>query len=522
MSNLGEPGNPISDKDLLRYAACHRSHHLLTSIRIPGTGIAEAVRFFQNKRRKLFNVREKGVGMLFETGRRAGPQADHIEEMTPEELKEYIPFESGEKFGGWLRGTWLMKSIERKKKKRGEDDLDDEEEEGRRRFKPNPVYWKFAAEPFTLADKIAMAGTNYYNLLIKHGAPIMGLVDRERTFVFNDRHMKANFPEIRVPNKARARTSWSQKPELEGDYKIFVDHPSMFSFSGELIGKDRAGPGTSAIITLRLYGLSELIKQYPVTYLPKLYAPAGYWDYVESTKDKILKNLYFRHINLMTGEEEIATRTDSDLMELEEFVENHVSNVLAENYKPNKDSCSSCMYNTLGKDGSPVCHYRSKKHSPTVPIYYFDPKAFSIHRKDGEHNIVLNGMVETLNEARYGDKIQSSSVRHKVGKLRLDLEEEIASIKAMTHYSSEVYGITGKDKETFETRTLQEMDSLLKNLANSKGKTVIGRVDFKDFNHAGKTKVKDLLTELGYAGPEDGVLTKFYGKTQYPDSEFFT
>lgn len=507
MSNIGDLGNPISDKDLLKYASCHRSHYMKISHRIPGTGIAEAVLFFRNKRRELFDVRQKGVGELFENGRRAGPQASHIEEMTTEELAKYIPFESGDSFGGHLKGIWFSKVLEKK------------EDDRKRFYRPNDIYWKFASEPFRLAAQLEIAGKNYYNFIMSHGVPIMGLIDKERTFRFGDIHMKANFPEIRVPNKAKGVTKWSGKSEMDGkDYMIFLDHPSMFSFSGEMIGKDRAESGSSAIITLRLYALSELIKNHPTTYLPKLHAPESYWEYVESTKDAILKNLYFRHINLLTGEMETLTRTDADLSGLERFIKDHILNVSSENFKPNKDSCPSCMYNTLGIDGSPVCHYRNKSHSPTVPRYYFNPKSFKIYRSEGKNSITLNGIVEKSDMI---EKIQTEpiTVKHKVGNMKISLEDHSDSVIAKAHYSSEVFGInsSNKKKGTFEMRMLSEMDSVMKELAFVKRKPVIGSIEFRYLDFAGKTKSKEKLNELGYSDSGNGTFTKRYSEGIYDE-----
>lgn len=163
---LDESKEIISDKDLVLYSACPQAYYLNRmegKSKIPTTGAAAAVLFFLAKRKNLFDVRDKKVGVLFEGQRRAGPLLKHIEQMSREELMKYMPSSSAEAFGGTLAGTW-SRIIDRNF------------------FHGDPIYWNYANKSWELGTDLKKAGENYFNFILDEGAPVMGLVDKERTF----------------------------------------------------------------------------------------------------------------------------------------------------------------------------------------------------------------------------------------------------------------------------------------------------------------------------------------------------
>ena len=395
----------ISDSDLILYSICPYSYYLYRlegKTKIPTTANAAQALFFSNKRKGLFEVRDKNIGILFEGQRRAGPNLKYIEDMGREELEEYMPFVSAEAFGGSLKGGWLLIAK-------------------RNIFHENYVYWDYNNQHWAIAANLKNAGINYYNFILEHSVPIMGLVDKERTFKFEGQFFKVKIPEIRVVNC------------FEGQ-QIFLDDPSIFDFKGEAIQGARTDINNSAIITLKLYGLSRLIKKYPVTYLPKLRIPVRLWDSIEHEDKLILQNLVFRHINFITDEEATTKRTDTDLDKLRELIKLYNRGIAAEQFDPNPAACPSCRYNILGINGKPVCEYKSNRTSPSVPRYYFDKENFRIEEKQEGNEIYIIGVVDKHNALLPSHGLENLIASHEVGRLRLTITEKDTNLEVLSRY----------------------------------------------------------------------------------------
>ncbi|MCK4588870.1 MAG: hypothetical protein KAT77_00370 [Nanoarchaeota archaeon] len=493
MQDRVEEKDIIAGNDLISYSVCPYSFYLQRlegKSKIPTTGVAAAVLFFLSKRKNIFDVKDKKVGVLFEGQRRAGPLLKHIEQMTSEELLEFMPFSSAEAFGGSLKGTWSMI-------------LD------RNFYHGNPIYWNFSNESWKIGNDLSKAGKNYCEFVLNEGAPVMGLVDKERTFMFEGVHFRVKIPEIRVKNGKRSGGA----PE---EYRVMVDHPTLFDFKGELCEKKRLTLEESAAVTLRLYGLSRLLRKYQETYLPKLDAPLWFWDYMDRSDFKILPNLVYRHISLIKDEIEMTTRRDVNLDPLRILIERHIKGVAEEKFDPNVKSCHSCKYSLLGIDGKPVCDYRDKNKIPSVPKHYFNFNNFDIEEKDDEDGIKLIGRVDQKREIIVRNKLETITASHKVGVYNLRFVEG-SEIRVESNYDAHVFGaVFSKKKEgTFETQMMERMDELIQEMVNETGKKAVHMIDFnKDFNFAGKKRSKEKLESLGYEDVDDGKFRKVYDVSQ--------
>lgn len=471
----------ISDHDLVLYSVCPHAFYLNRlegKSKIPTSGAAAKALFFLSKRKKLFEVRDKNIGVLFDGQRRAGPKLTHIENMTREELGKYMPFSSAEAFGGSLKGIWtrVLKN---------------------NYYNSLPVYWHFAAESWTIGEDLRTAGINYWNFLLGNGAPVMGLVDKDRTFMFEGQQFRVKIPEIRFRSGR--------------DYTVFVDNPTLFEFKGERIDNKRTNASNSAIITLLFYGLTKLLKKYPITYMPKIRAPQHSVEYFQDYIGNILPNLVFRNVNLMNNTIDTAGRSDSNLDSLQQLIERYNEGIVLEKFEPNKGSCNECRYNTLGVNGKSVCEYRSKKAIPSVSMHYFRSKNFRLEESVDKEGLTLTGFVDQSLEVRRQGGTQKVSVSHEVARYRVEIREFADRFVAETRYRSDIFGVVfSKTQGTFETALIKKMDEALQTLADKKGRDIQHFINFdQNFGYAGKTKALERLREMGY-NQEESIFSKTY------------
>ncbi len=457
-----------ADNDIALYSICPYAFYLNRlegRTKTPWTAKSAQAMLFFAKIKNLFDVRDPKAGVLFEGQRRAGPGLTHIEKMTPEQLKQYIPFASADSFGGSLKGIWFKVT---------ENST----------FYNIPVHWSYPNERFKIASNLKKAGTNYYNFIINQGVPVMGLVEKQRTFMFEGQHFRVKIPEIRVRN--------------ENGYSILLDNISLSCFRGESANSRRTPVKDSALATLKLAGLSRLIRKYPETYLPKLNAPFEFWEFLESDKSLLLQNLLFRHVNLLDNTIETTARTDADLDALRRLIDSYNEGLARENFAPNTNACDSCRHNTLGIDGNPVCKYRNRKTLPYVPSHYFTKANFRI--EESEDSLV--SLVEKHGTALIGGQRKDIATSREIGRCGFAVEELADLLKVKSRYKSEIFGIA-YGKETFETAMISRIDETMQKLADKRRKNVSNAVDFNDFDYAGKTKAKEKLEQLGYKQAEN-------------------
>ena len=479
----------ISDSDLKSYSNCSHEFYLTKlegKTKIPISANSAASMFFLSKRKNLFEVFDKKRGLLFDNQRRAGPYLKDIQEMNKGELGQYTHFKSPETFGGGLKGIWLHL-------------LENET------YRNSPIYFGFSGEQWAIANKLIKSGKNYFNFLLKYGAPIMGLVDKERTFMFEGLQFKVKIPEIRIIN--------GRKSNNTKDYRIFLDDPKFSEFRGERIDGRVTDVNKSSIVTLRMYGLSKLLHKYPVPYLVKLEAPYNFWDFIQSDKDLILKNLFYREINCFKGSVSVTKREDKSIDNLRQLIENHVVGIAKEKFAPNLNSCFNCQYNCLGLNGNPLCKHRNKEISPSVPEHYFNPKNFRIGEIKERDNLNLVGKIEKTNETAVRGKPMLVSVSHEVARCELKFENFVYGSKVETSYFSEVPGInfSRKNYGSFETKLLEKVNNSLQEITDNSKKGLLNFINFgRDFNCAGKEKIRKKLIELGYVSSDGEVFIKNY------------
>lgn len=477
---------PIPENDIVLYSQCPHAFYLSRmegKNKIPTTPVAAQVLFFMAKRKNLFEVRDKDIGVLFEDQRRAGQMLKDIEDMDSEELEEYMPFSSAEAFGGSLKGTW-SKILDKNM------------------YRGTKIHWNFKNQVFTTGNYLKKAGANYFKFILDQGPPVMGLIDKERDMEFEGVQLRVKLPEIR----------YSKKPS----YRIFLDRPSLFEFNGELRGRRRANLDESPLVTLALYGLSELLHKYPVTYLPKLGAPVGYWGEIENSKEVLIPDLVYRHINLGKQEITSARRDDSDLDGLRKTIDDFLEGVGKQRFPPNQGSCSQCRYNILGNDGKPVCNYRNEKVAPSVPRHYFDEENFRIVEEDdtSDDAIYFTSKVDRKEAIPKRKGIETATITHDIGMLIMKMTELKDVVLVNSSYNSEIYGVVYAEDESFESAMIRKMDQRLLQISTEKKKKVINGIEFMDFDLAGKIRSEKRLKEIGYRPDSKGRFTKEYDDAQ--------
>ena len=466
--------------------------------KIPSSGFAAQTLFFKNQRKNLFNV-----GDLFENDRRAGPDLKDINKMNREELNIYLRASSAEAFGNSLQARWRI-SVDKNS------------------YAGKPIMWAFKNHPGVAGRQLKIAGENYYNFILDFGPPIMGLIDKERQFKFEDLYFKIKIPEIRVTNR-------------NGDYKIFIDSPSLWNFKTEIFenendeNKDdnkysRAGfeddfddvLEKSKIVTLILYGFSRILKKYPL-YGLKLEMPFELQQSLATDERKILPYIYFRHVNLLTSKISVTKRSDEDLPALSNLVNFYVNKVLRQEFDPNKRHCGSCIDNILGLNNRPICNERNKNQTLAVPKEYYDRNLFSIEREDendkGKYIIHLEGKVDKNVTEKAGDSWRKTTVKKVVAMYDLEVFDNMhLGLKIISNYKSYIFGIRPSPKgPSFEVRMIDEADKLIQKLADETTKQIIHSFDFnKQFYYAGKKAAKNKLFSIGYCMSEGNVMMKYY------------
>ena len=327
--------------------------------------------------------------------------------MDKEELWLYLAYSSPEKFGGALFGDWCRIAKE--------GSYADEE-----------LALSYKGQDFWAGKNLRTAGENYYNLVLLQGAPILGFIDRDVAFTFQDLILKVKLPELRAG---------------------IIDEPSLFGHGADSTDEKAIELSKSLSITLKLLGYCTLAQEQ--FYQRKWRTPLDL-----SIPDP---RIIYRHTNLIRDESTTTTRSEKDLPELLKLLERYIEGVSKERFYPNHKHCAVCSYNTVGLDGKVVCRERRSGLNPAVPKYYFAKRKFFVEvRKEGEE-IHLCGKIE---KAEGNRKPVVDSVLRVINKG--DHYEATSSYRWIVQdFEERMIGEMEKQLEAFPKRVIHHIDPYL-------------------------------------------------------------
>lgn len=424
----------ISESDIRTYLRCPYSYYLKKSglTHLPRSVPAAEAIFFSQQRRYLFNLRDREVKRMFSFQHRSGPRLKTAEMMDEEELQKYLAYTSPEKFGGSLFGDWCR--IVKEGIYVGEE-----------------LVLNYKGQDFWAGKNLRLAGENYYRFVLQQGAPILGFIDREVTFPFQDLILKAKLPELR--------------PGI-------IDEPGLWGHGADSNEDKNIELPKSISITLRLLAYCILAQEQ--FYQRKWKTPTDL--------DLLDPRIIYRHTNLISGKSTTTSRSETNLAELVKVIDRYNDGVSRERFSPNHKHCPTCMYNVVGLDGKVACKELRSGLNPAVPKYYFAKSRFFVEsRKEGER-IYLLGEVEKGVIKKRGAPLEPSERNRKwVSEGVLLMVDKGDHYEVNSSYRCLVHG--------FEEEMIKEMEHQLETLP----KVVVHKIDPYLAKYAAT-----LLQKLGY------------------------
>jgi len=336
---IEEPGELITESDLKNFYRCPYSfllkkHRGLT--KVPKSAFAGQVMFFEQVRKKLFNLRDHSRVLPYQ--HRAGPELKMAEEMDREELLEYLGFSSPDAFGAVLFNRWNLIC-------------------NREEFAGSPLAWTFKEQPFHGASDLQAAGSSYYKFVLDNGAPFFGWMNKRVSFNWEGLSFLVKFPELR---------------------KGFIDDPHVWSFNVGYSHDRNHKIDTSEFVTLRLLAYATLVDKFE--FFKFRFGEGGFED------------ITYRHLNGSKNEISETRRKEKDLDRLKRSVDYFLEEKRLERFPADQSFCGSCAYNTVDLEGRCVCD-KQEGGKPSVPMFYFKGKYEVIISNEGD-NVELIGMVK--------------------------------------------------------------------------------------------------------------------------------
>lgn len=441
----------ISEQDLKLFYKCPYSYFTKKHLGFSKTPFSvqslKAI-FFKNLRRQLFR-----------NNRLKAPEIKHPEQMSKEELKQFFSFESAESYGKSVMMRWQMfiKAIQ----------------------KENEIVQSFEGELGSTGFHLSKIAEAYYNFSLENLSPIISSVNSQKVFTYKNLKIKIGIPELRS-----IRENNNSNNQI-----LSLENPTYTNPDSEL--------DKSVLITLKLLGLSRIIKNYPEFYIQRWKLDEEKIKDLVNNKTQFMPELIYRHINLKDKKITIETtqRTDVDLENLEKKIESFINATTTESFPPNQSNCFVCPYNIVDANLDPICRKRDSTKPLQVPYECFKIRSFKTTVSVSEKAITILGIIEKDNE-----------VLKPVAKYNIMLDETSDKITAISFYTSNLHGLD------YETRILEKADKLLEERAKNKTTTkpIIHTINFqKDFNVAGKQEIKSKLTKLGYES-QGNVYAKIY------------
>jgi hypothetical protein len=318
----------IKESYLKDYARCPYSLHLkLHGINQPMLGTIAMSMYFSIQKRRLLEIKDHNIGLIFPRQIHAGESLMTASEMSPEELSQYLAFKTAESFGNYLNGFWLTNN---------------------QNYANQETLWLFESQPFQTANTIKQAGTNYFNFLSTHGAPVLGFIDKEIVFEHRGQKYLVKIPSI---------------------YKrIGIIDTSLWNFNQDIDSEISSGLDKSALVTLRLLGLSTLLQQQFFRLK---------FDLTDS-----FESLRYQHFNCSKGILSETTRTQQDTDSMQKAIDTFINKFERNEFPPNPKHCSSCPYNSLDDLFEPVCRKRNPNGRYPIPKEFFKKRNWRIEKEE--------------------------------------------------------------------------------------------------------------------------------------------
>mgnify|MGYP004000914193 FL=1 len=364
------------------------------------------------------------------------------ERMDMNELNENFPFRDAYAWSGWLQGRWNHAI-------KGE------------KFHGREIRWAFNGQGYRSGQNLKDAVVNYWSFVLENGAPILGTINLPMSVYFEGIPLKVKFPEIRRGG--------------------IIDDPNPWGFRTDFDRKD----GTideSAFVTFRILALCEILRNGMKEDNYFLFEKLGIDDDVINDLETMIisPKIKYRHYNAKKDILLETNRDDSHLDKLRNKFEEFFEGRLRRDFPVNHGHCGSCQYNVLGNDGKAICPSIKKGTRLLVPEVYFKKRKFRININKSEGEIYLLGKVR---EDEFVDReIAEYSLSYVIG----------SEIVAQSSYDCSLRGMG------YEEKMIERGYRELKFIAEVQSKVLKHEVDFKDFDFAGKKKIKKKLLDLGY------------------------
>ncbi len=364
------------------------------------------------------------------------------EKLSMEELNDNFPFKDAYAWGGWLQGRWNHAI-------KGE------------KFHGREIRWAFNGQGYRSGQNLKEAAINYWHFILENGAPILGTINLPMSVWFEGIPLYVKFPEIRRGG--------------------IIDDPNPWGFRTDFDKKD----GTieeSAFVTYRILALCEILRNGMKEDNYFLFEKLGIEDEVINDLEKMIisPRIKYRHYNAKKDILLETNRDDRHLIKLRNKFESFFEGRLKRNYPVDQRHCGSCQYNVLVDDGNAACPRIKKGTRLLVPGVYFKKRAFRINVSKNEGEINIFGRVRE-------DEFVEREIAHY--DINYVMSEEII---AQSSYDSSLRGMG------FEERMIEKGYKELKFISEVHSKVLKHEVDFRDFDFAGKKKIKKKLEDLGY------------------------
>ncbi|MGV8141656.1 MAG: hypothetical protein ACP5NW_04415 [Candidatus Woesearchaeota archaeon] len=442
---IKEESSPIiTENDIKLWSRCSYAYFLKRHkglSKIPQTGTALESMIFQQARKALMRIRSE-TGRLFYKDTRVGPQSKTLNELTKDELPNYLAFSSPESFGNAIFGRWMI--------------MDD-------RFANRDIVWNFNGQKYSIGKELKTACTNYYKFILGHGTPLPGYINKDTAVNLNGTKIRITFPEIRKG--------------------MIIDDPTIWSFNAEHQFDLVPNLEDSALVTLRIMAFTQLVSEYP--------GYARVWGMSDKEAEEISNNIIspkikYRHFNASKSLLNETSRTEKDLSVLNMIVDKFLEDTAKNKFVPNHKHCQGCGYNVIDARGEIVCDKARKGLRTHVPERYFKKKNLSIDTinvSDTETEIVI--------------QIGEAEGRHPIllGKYSINIPPQENAVRSI--YLGNIRGIG------IEEIAIKEADKYLQKLSNEKNTSITHKIEFnRDFKYAGQKNIAELINRLGYIDTE--------------------
>lgn len=340
----------IKDSELKMYSRCPYSLHLKRlGLKQPPSGIMALSSYFNRQRTSLFDISDSKIGEIFPNQHHAGPKLLTPEEMTPEELRLFLKFQSPECFGDYLKVGWLNRNPE---------------------FHGQETLWLYESERYYLSKSILLAGKNYYEMILdnKNGVPIFGYMDKDLNLDHNGHRITVSISEI------------------HSGARIF--DIGLWRFNQQIPGDDIKGLNESSLVTLKLLLMTELLKQEFFRLKFKIDEKTA------ETSCKINPNLVYYHFNCTKDKLTSTRRTDADISKLDRGLDAFLERAQKNIFPFNLRNCNLCPYNSYDSQMERLCRKCNPQTRPLIPARYFKKRTWQFRKETLEGTTIASATID--------------------------------------------------------------------------------------------------------------------------------